>query len=184
MSLVSRLKVLLVVAIGFLVSFSTKAYAECPQWMDQSFRQLHSNNTINLCQQFKNKPLLLVNTASYCGFTHQFSGLETIYQRYKNQGLAVVGFSSNDFRQEAANEKKAASICYENYGVSFTMMAPISVKGKNAHPLFKWLASESQAPSWNFNKFLVNTDGTQVQHFGSTISPDSDTLNKAIQELL
>jgi glutathione peroxidase len=164
--------------------WSLSSQASCPDWMNQTFRQLHSTNDINLCERFANKPMLIVNTASHCGFTHQFGGLESLYQRYKEQGLAVVGFASNDFRQEDKSEAKAATICYENYGVTFTMMAPISVKGANAHPLFKTLASKSEAPSWNFNKFLVSADGKQVTHFGSTTTPDSEQLNIAIKSLL
>ncbi len=173
-----------IIAISFISSLPIKAFAECPDWLNQTFRQLHSSNEISLCQQFANKPLLIVNTASHCGFTHQFSGLEALYRRYKDQGLEVIGFSSNDFRQEAASEEKAAGICYENYGVTFTMMAPISVKGQRAHPLFRSIAEKSQAPSWNFNKFLVSADGEQIIHFGTSISPNSKQLNSAIQSLL
>ncbi len=178
------MNILRFIIIGFIGNLPLKAFAECPNWLNQTFRQLHSTNEISLCEQFANKPLLIVNTASHCGFTHQFSGLEALHQRYKGQGLAIIGFSSNDFRQEAASEEKAAGICYENYGVTFTMMAPISVKGQNAHPLFKAIASKSQTPSWNFNKFLVSADGEQVIHFGTSISPTSQQLNSAIQSLL
>jgi glutathione peroxidase len=167
-----------------LLLFPSVVLANCPQWLNHSFRQLHASNTINLCEQFPNKPLLIINTASHCGFTHQFASLEKLHRRYKDQGLAVVGFSSNDFRQEAASEEKTASICYENYGVTFTMMAPISVKGNEAHPLFKALAEKSEAPSWNFNKFLVDSTGEKVIHFGSSTSPDAKQLNEAINELL
>lgn len=173
------------------ISFSAAAAAEpkatgeaCPAWLDHSFRQLHSDNMIQLCEQFAGKPLLIVNTASHCGFTHQFSGLEALHQRYKDQGLQVIGFASNDFRQAAATEAKAAHICYENYGVTFTMMAPISVTGANAHPLFQALAEKSQAPSWNFTKFLVSADTQDVLRFDTATAPDASSLNTAIQAQL
>lgn len=159
-------------------------HTNCPAWLNHDFRQLHSANTINICEQFANKPLLIVNTASHCGFTPQFSGLEALYQQYKSQGLEVIGFASNDFRQEAATEEKAASVCYKNYGVSFTMMAPISVKGQQAHPLFKTLANKTEAPSWNFTKFLVSANGQQVTRFSTLIEPSNPSLSKAIQQQL
>jgi len=157
---------------------------ECPAWKNQTFRQLHSENTFNLCEKFPDQALLIVNTASHCGFTPQFSGLEQLHQRYKNQGLVVVGFASDDFRQVAKSEEKAAAICYENFGVSFTMAAPISVKGSTAHPLFQKLAQETQAPQWNFNKYLVSSDGDMIEHFGSTTSPDSNELNAKISAII
>jgi glutathione peroxidase len=156
----------------------------CPKWLDESFRKLHSTEQINLCKAFAGKPLLIVNTASHCGFTYQFSGLESLHQRYKDKGLTVIGFASNDFRQAAKSEAKAATICYENYGVSFTMMSSISVSGDNAHPVFKKLARQTQAPSWNFTKFLVSSDGKKITHFSSSIAPDSPKLLSAIEALL
>lgn len=156
----------------------------CPAWLDQSFKQLHSSNTINLCDNYNAKPILIVNTASHCGFTHQFSGLEALHQKYKQSGLRVIGFASNDFNQAAKSEAKAASICYENYGVTFTMMAPISVKGDKAHPLFKAIAGKSQQPGWNFTKYLISADGKTVQHFSTSTSPESKKLNSAISALL
>jgi len=156
----------------------------CPAWLNQSFKQLHSSNTINLCDGYNEKPLLIVNTASHCGFTHQFSGLEALHQRYKQQGLRVVGFASDDFRQAAKSEAEAATICYENYGVTFTMMAPISVRGDKAHPLFKTIAEKSRQPGWNFTKYLVSADGKMVQHFSTRTSPDSEELQRAISALL
>ncbi len=167
-----------------MYSTSSSANASCPDWMNHDFRQLHSANTINLCQQVGDKPVLLVNTASHCGFTYQFTGLEKLYQRYKDEGLVVIGFSSNDFNQEAASEQKAADICYLNYGVKFTMMAPISVRGEKAHPLFKTLAEKSQAPSWNFTKFLVDGKREVVTHFSTQISPESKQLREAIEQVL
>ena len=156
----------------------------CPNWLNESFRRLHSTEDVNVCEAFEGKPLLIVNTASHCGFTYQFSGLEALHQRYKDKGLRVIGFASNDFRQEAKSEAKAATICYENYGVTFTMMSPISVRGDDAHPVFKTLAEQTQAPSWNFTKFLVSSDGTKVTRFDSSTAPDSPQIISAIEALL
>lgn len=162
----------------------SSASTSCPAWLNETFRKLHSTDDINVCKEFAGKSLLIVNTASHCGFTYQFSGLESLHQRYKDKGLVVIGFASNDFRQAAKSEAKAATVCYENYGVTFTMMAPISVSGDNAHPVFKKLAQQTQAPSWNFTKFLVSSDGKKITHFSSSIAPDSPQLLSAIDAML
>lgn len=175
---------MLLVISAMLFSPVSKARDACPSWLNHDFRQLHSSKVLNLCEHVGERPVLIVNTASHCGFTHQFSGLEALHQQYKTQGLVVVGFSSDDFNQEAATETKAADVCYINYGVKFTMMAPISVKGDDAHPLFKALADKSTAPSWNFNKFLIDASRQTVQHFNVVVSPESDVLRKAIEHVL
>ncbi len=162
----------------------TASTSTCPNWLNESFRRLHSTEDVNVCEAFAGKPLLIVNTASHCGFTSQFSGLEALHQRYKAKGLTVIGFASNDFRQEAKSEAKAATICYENYGVTFMMMSPISVRGNNAHPVFKKLAAQTQAPSWNFTKFLVSSDGAKITRFDSSTAPDSPQMISAIEALL
>lgn len=156
----------------------------CPDHLNQAFRKLRSSETVNLCKAYRGKPLLIVNTASFCGFTPQFEGLETLHRKYSEHGLVVLGFPSNDFRQEAGNEEKTAKVCYVNYGVTFTMLSPISVRGANAHPLFKELARQSAAPSWNFNKYLVDATGAVVKHFGSTTTPDSTEMVESIERLL
>ncbi len=156
----------------------------CPAHLDHEFRKLHSQETVNLCADYAGKPLLIINTASHCGFTPQFKGLEALHNKYEDKGLVVLGFSSNDFRQEAGSEAKAAKVCYLNYGVTFTMLAPTSVKGATANPLFKELARQSKAPRWNFNKYLVAPSGEVIQHFGSTTTPDSPILIQSIEGLL
>ena len=164
--------------------FGSAAHAGCPDYLDHSMRKLHSKEQVNLCETQAGKPMLIVNTASHCGYTPQFKGLEALYQKYREQGLVVVGFASDDFRQEAKDEAKAAEVCYVNYGVTFTMIAPSHVKGAAANPVFRELASQSQAPSWNFNKYLVDDSGQVVQHFGSNTRPDSKVMQAAIESVL
>jgi len=159
-------------------------FASCPDYLNHDFRKLHSNDMINLCQVSAGKPVLVINTASHCGYTPQFKQLEALYKKYHEQGLEVVGFASDDFRQEANDEEKAAEVCYVNYGVTFTMLAPTHVRGEEANAIFRELAQQTQAPSWNFNKYLINQTGKVVMHFGSNTAPDDPALLQAIEHLL
>lgn len=167
--------------MGLLVQ---TAAAACPEYLQGDYRKLHSKETINLCALAENKTLLVVNTASHCGFTSQFKGLEALYKTYKDQGLVVVGFASDDFNQEDKDEEKAAGICFVNFGVTFTMLAPTHVRGDQANALFQYLGRESSAPKWNFNKYLLGKDGKLIDHFGSMTGPDSSKLKKAIEKSL
>jgi glutathione peroxidase len=160
------------------------AAAACPEYLDHSMRKLHSSEQLNLCEVASGNPVLIVNTASHCGYTPQFKGLEALYQKYRERGLVVVGFASDDFRQEAKDEAAAAKVCYVNYGVTFTMVAPSHVKGSDANPVFRELASQTGAPSWNFNKYVVDSSGKVVQQFGSNVSPASKVLEAAIESVL
>jgi glutathione peroxidase len=166
------------------LAFSASSYAACPEYMDHSMRKLHSKDQINLCDEQVGRPMLIVNTASHCGYTSQFKGLEALYQKYRERGLVVVGFASNDFRQEAKDEASAAEVCYVNYGVTFTMIAPSHVKGADANLVFQALAQQSQPPGWNFNKYLVDGSGNVVKHFGSDTRPESKVLESAIESVL
>ena len=166
------------------LAFSASNYAACPEYLDHSMRKLHSKDQVNLCDEQAGRPMLIVNTASHCGYTPQFKGLEALYQKYSEQGLVVVGFASNDFRQEAKDEASAAEVCYVNYGVTFTMIAPSHVKGAEGNLVFQALARQSQPPSWNFNKYLVDSSGNVVQHFDSGTRPDSKVLEAAIESVL
>ncbi len=156
----------------------------CAPIFQHSMRKLHSAEKLDLCKLTQGKPVLVVNTASHCGFTPQFKGLEELYQRYHAQGLQVIGFASNDFFQESSDEAKTASICYKNYGVSFTMLAPSAVKGDDANPVFKAINAKSQEPGWNFNKYLINTSGDTVEYFGSSTKPTDPELVDAILKQL
>ncbi|MFO7647873.1 MULTISPECIES: glutathione peroxidase [Halomonas] len=151
--------------------------------LNHDLRRLHSSEVVNLKETLGGSPLLLVNTASRCGFTGQFEGLEALHQRYAGQGLRVAGFSSNDFNQEI-DEEGAAEVCFINFGVTFDMFAPIQVTGADAHPLFAELARQSEAPRWNFTKYLVDASGQVVAHFGSRVQPESRAMRGAIESLL
>ena len=168
----------------FCAALVGTALAECPAYLNQDLRKLRSKETINICKDFAGKPLLIVNTASHCGFTPQFKGLQALHEKFKDKGLVLIGFPSNDFHQEAKAEEETAEVCYINYGVKFTMVSESSVKGADANPIFKELTRQTKAPSWNFNKYLVKPDGTVVEHFGSTTTPESSALNKAIEKVL
>lgn len=169
----------------FIAQQSIASDNACPAWLNESKRLLRSDKSKNLCDAYRGKPLLIVNTASHCGFTPQFTGLEALYQRYKDQGLVVIGFPSDDFKQEEKEEAKTAEVCYANYGVTFDMYAPISVRGDGADPLYQGLAKAGGGfPKWNFYKYLVDQNGVVVKQFSSLDKPDGDEMRKAIEQVL
>lgn len=173
------------ISISFLSLLSqAESPQNCPEFLNQDFKKLHDSTNVNLCEVYKGKPLVIVNTASHCGYTKQFSGLEKLYKKYKEQGVELIGFTSDSFRQAAKSEKEAASICYKNYGVTFTMLAPTPVKGNKANPVFAYLSDKSDNPSWNFNKYLVSADGAEIKKYGSKIKPLGDSLEKDLNALL
>ena len=171
-------------ALALLAAATSAAQAGCPDYLQQSMRRLHSQETVDLCEVTAGRPVLIVNTASHCGYTPQFEGLEALHRTYRERGLVVVGFASDSFRQEADSEAKAADVCYVNYGVSFTMLAPTPVRGADANPVFRALEEKAGAPLWNFNKYVVSADGSQVKHFDSGVRPGSSRLTQAIEEVL
>jgi glutathione peroxidase len=160
------------------------AVAACPALLNQSFPRLQDEKPQSLCQ-YSGKVLLVVNTASYCGFTPQYEGLEALHAKYAAQGLVVMGFPSNDFNQESSDSKKIADLCFNTYGVKFPMFGTSVVKGKDANPLFAQLAQATgKSPSWNFNKYLVGRDGKPVAHYGSTSSPEGKDIVAAVEKAL
>ena len=171
-----------IVGLALMLLFANSS-AQAAEWQAYEMRRLHSSETVNLDALIDNRPVLMVNTASRCGFTGQFEGLEAIHQRYGPKGLAVVGFSSNDFNQEI-DEEGAADVCFVNFGVTFDMLAPVHVQGENAHPVFAELARQSEAPRWNFTKYLVSSEGEVVAHFPSNVRPESGAMRSAIEKTL
>lgn len=165
--------------------FSSFSKADCNNLLDYETRMLRSPETINLCEAYQGKVIVMVNTASQCGYTPQFKELETLYQRYKDQGLVVIGFPSNDFNQEHADEEKTASVCYINYGVTFQMLSTSSVKGDNANPVFTALAKQTgTAPRWNFTKYLVDRNGQAIKAYSSSEQPIGGELETAVKQAL
>ena len=158
--------------------------APCPPLLDREMPAL-ADDARSLCQ-YRGKVLLIVNTASQCGFTPQYEGLEKLYRKYKDQGLVVLGFPANDFgRQEPGSNKDIAKFCEVNYGVSFPMFAKSSVVGTSANPLYAQLAQRSgRAPQWNFHKYLVDRAGAQVLSFDSQVAPGDAKLVAAIEKML
>lgn len=175
------------ILLAVLLLFSTllaEAAPDCAPIFNTKMRQLHTQEVLNLCEVVQGRPALVVNTASHCGFTPQFKGLEALHQKYGEKGLVVVGFASDDFFQEDKSEAEAAKICYFNFGVTFTMLAPTAVRGSDANPVFAEIGRQSDAPSWNFNKYLVDANGKVVAHFGSRVKPEDEKLVKEIEKLL
>ena len=158
---------------------------ECPALLQHELPELRSKGQVNFCERFAGKALLVVNTASHCGFTPQFIGLEALYQRYREQGLEVVGVPSDDFFQEDDDAAETAKVCYVNYGVTFTMTTEQPVRGDDATPLFRELAEQAgRAPRWNFYKYVVDREGRVVASFSSKVTPDDPELLAAVEKAL
>ena len=171
---------------GLLMFPFTKARAETQKGSayDYSFTTLIGEEKLPL-SQFKGKVVLIVNTASHCGFTKQYTGLQTLYDRYKDKGLVVLGVPANDFgAQEPGTSGEIAEFCKLNYGVTFPMAAKQVVSGDEAHPFYLWARDTlgfGTAPKWNFHKYLIARDGTLVDYFNSTTSPDASRLVEAVE---
>jgi glutathione peroxidase len=161
------------------------ATANCPMLLRQSFNRLQDDKPQALCQ-YAGKVLLVVNTASFCGYTPQYEGLEALHKKYSAQGLVVMGFPTNDFgQQEPGDAKQIADFCFNTYGVKFPMFAKSSVKGSTINPLFAQLAKDTgKAPGWNFHKYLVDRQGKAVANFGSDVKPGDAALVAAIEKAL
>jgi glutathione peroxidase len=169
---------------ALLMVASVSAFAdECPALLNHQFKTLQGQ-AINLCD-YRGKPILVVNTASKCGFTPQFEKLEGLYSRYKDKGLLVIGFPSNDFKQELTSNSEIGSFCKLTYGVKFPMVAKGAVKGENANPFYKQLiAASGTEPQWNFHKYVISADGKTVHSFRSAVEPDDAAILKLIEPAL
>lgn len=146
--------------------------AECPALLSHKFQSLQGQS-INLCD-YANRTILVVNTASKCGYTPQFEKLEGMYRQYRDKGLLVIGFPSNDFNQELATDKEIAEFCKLTYAVDFPMISKGSVSGDQATPFYQQLkAATGQAPRWNFHKYVITPGAKEVYSFGTRVEPDS-----------
>lgn len=159
--------------------------ASCPALLDRSIPRLQDEKPQNLCQ-YAGKVVVIVNTASYCGFTSQYKGLEALHARYQPRGLVVLGFPSNDFgAQEPGSNQDIAAFCENTFGVKFPMFTKTSVKGGAASPLFADLAKRTgKTPGWNFHKYVVSRDGQTVLSFPSDVEPEDKRLTGELEKLL
>ncbi len=157
---------------------------------NKSFYELSINNisgkVINL-KDYKNKVVLIVNTASYCGFTKQYTDLQILWEKYKSKGLVILGVPSNSFNQEKNDNKEVKEFCEINFNINFPLTEIFDVKGENAHPLYKWAKDNygnSAVPKWNFHKILVNKNGQIIDTFSSFTNPMSNKIIKKIEKSL
>ncbi len=159
--------------------------AACPALLQHQFPRLQDDAPQSLCQ-YAGKVVLVVNTASYCGYTRQYEGLEALYARYRTRGLVILGFPSNNFgQQEPGNAKQIADLCFNTYGVEFPMFAKTEVVGPQRNALYTQLLQATQAaPQWNFHKYLIGRDGRTVTSFQSAVEPQSPPLVSAIEAAL
>ncbi len=168
-----------ILALGFNnISFSKDFYAI-------SFNSIEGDKIF--LSNYRNNVILVVNTASFCGFTGQFKGIQNIWRKYKNDGLIVIGVPSNDFGQEAKTNSEVKNFCSINFNVDFLMTETSKTRGENAHPLFKYLTTSlglKSAPKWNFYKYIINKNGKPVTYFSSMTSPENPKLIIAIEEAL
>ena len=170
--------------ITTLAHAAAPASSACPSLLQQNVLRLQDEKPQSLCQ-YAGKVVVVVNTASFCGFTPQYEGLEALYSKYKDQGLVVLGFPSNDFSQETGSNKQIADFCENTFGVKFPMFTKTSVSGKEASPLFKQLSAKSgTAPKWNFYKYVISRNGEHVESFNSTADPKSKSFIREIEKQL
>lgn len=182
-----KMKGLRVMVAVALLGPALATAAECGVLEGVAFRPLAEKEPIRLCERFGGDVLLVVNTASKCGFTPQYEGLEALHQRFSAQGFAVVGFPSNDFMgQEPGSEEEIREFCRTNFGVEFPMFEKVTVKADNAVPFYRALAEGAggEFPRWNFHKYLVDREGKVVASFGSRVKPDAPELIEAIEQAI
>ena len=176
-----KIKLFLILLIFLLTS--NKLMAENKSIYDFSFLDIEGNK-VEL-STFKGKPLLIVNTASRCGFTPQYEGLQNLFTKYRKTDLTIIATTSNSFNQEFENPEDIKRICLVNYNVGFITSSPIEVKGNNIHPMYKWIKKNyNQSPKWNFYKYLFNRSGKLEDSWSSIIKPDSKKIIKKIDNLI
>lgn len=170
--------------LALLAGTGAQAQPSCPALLRHTLPRLQDEKPQPLCQ-YAGKVLLVVNTASQCGYTPQYKGLEALHARYAARGLVVLGFPSNDFQQEPGDAKQIADTCFNFYGVRFPMFGKTVVAGRDAHPLYAALAQASgTAPKWNFHKYLVDRQGRVAANFASAVEPEDKRLVAALEQLL
>jgi len=165
--------------------FKNTAYSNDENFYDLQINDI-SGEVINF-KDYKNKVILIVNTASYCGFTKQYTDLQNLWEKYKAQGLIVLGIPSDSFNQEKKANKEVKEFCEVNFNINFPLSEITNVKGENAHPVFKWAKESfgnSAVPKWNFHKILINKDGRIIDTFASFTSPMSSKIIKKIEKSL
>jgi glutathione peroxidase len=156
----------------------------CPKLLQHTMLRLQDEKPQALCQ-YAGQVVLVVNTASFCGFTPQYKGLEALYAKYKDRGLVVLGFPSNDFSQEPESNAKIADFCENTFGVKFPMFTKTAVRGSDAIPLFKQLTEQTgTAPKWNFYKYLISRDGKTVKSYGSITGPQDKGFVSEVEKML
>lgn len=161
--------------------FAAAAFAAGPV-ADFTFRSI-DGGTLDLAG-FRGGPVLIVNTASRCGFTGQYDGLQTLYDRYRERGLTVLGVPSNSFRQELADSEAVKDFCEVNFAIDFPMTGLLDVRGPDAHPFYRWAASQGVEPGWNFHKILLDGEGVIAGSFTTQITPLSAKVTGAVESLL
>ena len=174
-----------ILSFFFIILYMFKAETSEKIFYDFTIESI-SGETINL-SDYKSKVVLLVNTASKCGFTPQYSGLQQIYERYKDDGFVVLGVPTNDFNQELSKDSEVKEFCEIRFGVEFPMSSIQPIRGENAHPIYKWVNSNVSVigqPRWNFHKYLIGKDGNIINWFSSMTSPTSEGLVNQIETAL
>ena len=170
---------LIIIGIAMINKVSANAYKF-------SFNSI-DGKIVNL-KEFKGKPILIINTASLCGFTNQYADIESLYDNYKEDGLVVIGIPSNDFgNQELSSNTKVKDFCTTNFDISFLLTEITKIKGQNGHPFFKWIKQEAgflAFPKWNFYKYLISDKGELVSWYTSTTKPKSEKIQKEVQKLI
>jgi len=179
-----HLSIFIILLGGLVMSANTSA--ACAPALDFEMRRLAGEESVRLCDAYQGKVVLMVNTASKCGFTRQYEGLEALYDKYRDRGLVVLGFPSNDFgNQEPGTEEQIQQFCRLTFSVEFPMFEKTHVKKGKADPLYRYLARETGVyPKWNFYKYLIDREGRVVDTFSSITGPESKKMVRAIERLL